>query len=75
MKTITLTLAVLFAVACSNVKNANVSSYSHETECVRDNFDGTYVVKAWGHGATVMEDVKLAKKNELSYLILKGLTY
>ena len=64
---------LLLLVSCSDVKNANSNKYSHETECVKDNFDGTYVVRAWGSGANVKEDINLAKKNALNDILFNGI--
>ena len=74
MKKLSVFLILLIA-SCSTAKDPNSKSYSHETECVKDNFDGTYVIKAWGSGSNVNEDIVLAKKNALNDILFRGLNF
>ncbi|MBI2259772.1 MAG: hypothetical protein HYU67_12860 [Flavobacteriia bacterium] len=68
-------LLVLFLFSCSNTKNSNITKYTNETECVKDNFDGTYVIKAWGTGMNIKDQIISAQKKALNDILFVGLTY
>ena len=66
-------LAVIFS--CSQSKTVSANQYNNDTQCVRDNMDGTIVVKSWGTGANINEAVKMAKKRALNDVMFLGITY
>ena len=49
-------------------------NYSHKTECLGTEMDGSITVKAWGNGRNRADAIEQARKNAVSDVIFKGIT-
>jgi len=70
------TLAVLTLIlitSCGTKKTDALDYFSYETECLNNEFDGRYIVRAWGKGNKEKDALEQAKKNALNDLLFKGI--
>ncbi len=72
----TLIISVVMTFCRSTKQNTSYEiSYSHETECVTTNMDGTEIVKAWANGELGSAGIEAAKKNAINDVLFKGIIH
>ena len=49
-------------------------NYTHRTECLGTEMDGSLTVKAWGNGHNRADAIEQARKNAVNDVIFKGIT-
>jgi len=66
---------VLCALALScNTSNKLGAHYTYETECMGSELDGSYTLKAWGSGRSIVDAREQARKNAVRDVIFKGIS-
>lgn len=67
-------LAVLLIYAsCSTPKKVANNYYTHKTECVSVELDGTQIVNAWSNTAETVTVIEQAKKNAINDILFGGI--
>ena len=66
---------VLCALTLScNTSNKLGAHYTYETECMGSELDGSYTLKAWGSGRSIVDAREQARKNAVRDVIFKGIS-
>ena len=74
---IAIIIGVLLSLTASNAQTAraqkkNSGNYTHKTECMGVELDGSQTLKAWGNGRNRADAVEQAKKNAIRDVIFNG---
>ena len=66
-------ISVVLWIGCRSKTDVS-GNYSHKTECLGTEMDGSLTVKAWGNGRNRADAIEQARKNAVNDVIFKGIT-
>ena len=60
-------------IGCSSPQKNIAGNYTHKTECLGLELDGSQTLKAWGNGRNRLDAVEQAKKNAVNEVLFNGI--